>query len=126
MLVRLEERYKDLYTISDLERARSIIRQERDDEMIVAQYAEMAGNEILKNRNESLLNILNATATTAKNCRVWDAYEVGSEDMDIWIQAIAETSRGFIKFGAYLTDIWQIGATALDDYYVRFYTEYER
>lgn len=124
MLVRLEENYKDRYTVSDLERARAIIKQERDDEMLVAQYAEMAANEILKHGDTFLRRVLKATAHTAKNCRVWDAYDIGSCDMDVWIDAIAETSDGFIKFGAFLTSIWQIGGgTDMDDYYVRYFRE---
>lgn len=124
MLVKLEERYKEFYTINDLERARAIIKQEREDEMTCAQYAEYAGNEILKGGRDFLRQILKATARTAKNCRVWNAYDSDSEDMDIWIDAIAETSYGFIKFGAYLTDIWQAGAVDFKDkMYVRYYKE---
>ena len=41
MLVKLQDSYKDLYTLNDLERARAIIRMMREDESVVAEYAEM-------------------------------------------------------------------------------------
>ena len=124
MLVKLQERYKDFYTVSDLERARAVIRMMREDEEVVAGYAEYAVHEALKGKDDFLRRILKATAHTAKNRRVWDAYDNGSEDMDVWIDAIAETAFGFIKVGAYLSDIWQAGAVPFVQYmYVHYYTE---
>ena len=124
MLVRLQENYKDIYTVSDLERARAVIKMMREDESVVAEYAEMAVSEALNGRLDSLRRVLKATAHTAKNCRVWDAYELGSEDMDVWVNAIAETVFGFIRIGAYLSDIWQKGATPFSQHmYIKYYTE---
>ena len=124
MLVRLEEKYKDFYTISDLERARAVIKMMREDEEVVAGYAEYAVNEALKGRDDYLRRILKATAHTARNCRAWNAYDENSQDMDVWIDAIAETSYGFIKVGAYLSDIWQTGTIPYSQYmYVQYYKE---
>ena len=124
MLVRLEEKYKDFYTISDLERARAVIKMMREDEEVVAGYAEYAVNEALKGRDDYLRRILKATAHTARNRRAWNAYDENSQDMDVWIDAIAETSYGFIKVGAYLSDIWQTGTIPYSQYmYVQYYKE---
>ena len=124
MLVRLEEKYKDFYTIRDLERARAVIKMMREDEEVVAGYAEYAVNEALKGRGDYLRRILKATAHTARNRRAWNAYDENSQDMDVWVDAIAETSYGFIKVGAYLSDIWQTGAIPYSQYmYVQYYKE---
>ena len=110
MLVRLEEKYKDFYTVSDLERAKAIIKYERDDENTARDWAEYAVREALKRSGEFFCEILKATAHTAKNCRIWNKYSEDSQDMDVWIDAIARTSNGFIEVGAYLSDIWETGA----------------
>lgn len=124
MLVRLQENYKDIYTVSDLERARAVIKMMREDESVVAEYAEMAVNEALDCTGDYLRRILKATASTARNCRVWNAYDNESADMDVWVDAIAETSYGFIKVGAYLSDIWQKGAIPFSQHmWVVYYKE---
>lgn len=124
MKVKLEQGYKNHYTISDLERAKAVIKAEREDTETAAGWAEIAIREALKDRGDWLNKVLEASACTAKNCRAWDAYDTGTQDMDIWIAATAETDRGFIKIGAYLTDIWNTGS---EDYrnhmYISYYTE---
>lgn len=126
MLVKLQDNYKDLYTVNDLARARDIIKMMREDESVVAEYAEMAVNEALDGRGDYLRRVLKATASTAKNCRAWNAYDNDSQDMDVWVDAIAETDYGFIKVGAYLSDIWQKGAIPFSQYmWVTYYKESE-
>lgn len=124
MKVKLEDRYKDFYTIRDLERAREVIKYEKDDEYTAKDWAIYAVNEALKGKNDYLREILVASARTAKNCRAFDNYFEKSEDMDVWIDATAETSYGFIKIGAYLTDIWKAGAEDFKhNMYIRYYKE---
>ena len=81
----------------------------------------MAIREAIKNDegipNDYIVEIFKAEAHTAKNCRVWNAYgyidpeEANTQDMDVWIEFAAELEHGYIKGGAYLTDIWQTGGT---------------
>lgn len=125
MKVKLEKRYKEFYTINDLERAKEIIKQEKEDDDETAKgWAEYAINEALKGTWDYCMEILKAEAHTAKNCRVWNAYNDHSGDMDVVIEATAETQRGFIKVVAYLSDIWQTGANDYrNDMYVRYYKE---
>ena len=124
MKVKLEKNYKDHYTLSDLERARFIINYEKEDEYTVKDWAEYALREALKGKFDWLREVLKAEARTAKNCRAWNLYSDDSADMDVWIDATAETSYGFIKVGAYLSDIWQTGATEYQDkMYIRYFKE---
>lgn len=123
MKVKLERGYKEIYTIADVNRAKAIIKFEKDDEMPINDWAEYAVNEALKGTNDCFVSVLKAEAHTAKNSRAWDLYGEDTHDMDVWIKAIAETREGFIKIGAYLSDIWQSGAIEYKDkMYIGYYT----
>ena len=124
MKVRLEDRYKDFYTVRDLERARAIIKEEKEDTETAKGWAEYAVREALGNTSDYLIEVLKADARTAKNRRAFDAYFEKSEDMDVWIRATAETRYGFIKVGAYLSDIWQTGAVKYKEHmHIEYFTE---
>lgn len=110
MKVALEKNYRRKYTLEDLDRAKMVIAAEKEDEETAIGWAEYAANEALKDSDDYLVRIIEATATTAKNRRAYNAYGEGSEDMDVWIEGIARTEWGFLEFGAYLSDIWQSGA----------------
>lgn len=121
MKVTLEKDYRKYYTLDDLDRARKVIAAEKEDESTVKEWAEMAIHEALKNDDgiydDYIVEIFKAEAHTAKNHRVWNAYgycdpeEANTQDMDVWIKFAAETEKGYIKGGAYLSDIWQTGGT---------------
>ena len=110
MKVKLDKNYRDLYTLSDLERAKAVIKFMKEDSSTVKEYAEYAIREALKDTDVFDREIITAEAHTAGNRRVWDAYGEGTASMDVWITALARTSEGFIECGAYLTDIWNTGA----------------
>lgn len=124
MKVTLQKDYKALYTLEDLERAKMIIAEEKEnDEETAKGWAAYAIREALKGTKHIDREIITATATTAKNYRVWNAYGDNTGDLDVWIEATAETSDGFAKIGAYLSDIWQSGAVEYKQYmYIRIAT----
>ena len=121
MKVTLEKNYRKYYTLEDLDRARKVIAAEKETDYTPKEYAEMAIREALKNddgiADDWIVEIFKAEAHTAKNHRVWNAYgycdpeEANTQDMDVWIEFAAELEHGYIKGGAYLTDIWQTGGT---------------
>ena len=111
MKVSLEEHYRDRYTLSDLERAKRVIAYEKEDEETAKGWAVYICNEWYKNDySGSCIEVLKAVAHTARNGRAWNLYDNESGDMDVWIDAVIETTKGFLKCGAYLSDIWQSGA----------------
>lgn len=111
MKVKLDKNYRELYTLSDFERAKAVIKfMKEEDSSTVKEYAEYAVREALRDTGVYDREIITAEAHTAGNRRVWDAYGEGTASMDVWIEALARTSEGFIEFGAYLTDIWQTGS----------------
>ena len=111
MKVNLDKDYREWFTISDLEKAKEVIRYMKDDESSVKDYAEMAVEHVLlrEDRYETLVRIIEADAVTEPNGRIYDQYgETGR--MDVWLNITARTDRGYLEVGAYLTDIWQIGS----------------
>lgn len=120
MKVKLDKDYRKLYTLEKLDMAKAVIAAEKEDEMSAKDWAEYAVREALRNEDESPVEILKAEARTAMNCRAWNKYGE-TEDMDVWISFVAETTKGFIKGGAYLTDIWESGGTEYKQHmYIRW------
>ena len=109
MKVSIEKGYRDIYTIADVRRAKAIIAAEKDDEMSAKDWAEYAVKEALTGTDDCIDRIIEATAHTARNSRIWNCYSDESFDMDVLIEAIARTRFGFVEIEAYLTDIWHTG-----------------
>jgi len=112
MKVNLSKSYKEFFTISDLEKAREVIKCMKEDVFSVKEYAEMAVQHVLlkEDRYETLVRIIEANAEVRSNGRIFDAYGYGSGRMDVWLDITARTDRGYLEVGAYLTDIWSIGS----------------
>ena len=123
MRVKLEKNHKDFYTVADLERAKEVIAFEKEDEITVKEWAEYAVNTAVKKYEDYgyCVEVFKAEAHTAKNFRAWNLYGDGTQDMDVWVEATAETVDGMIKVGAYLSDIWQTGAV---DYTSHMFVRY--
>lgn len=119
--------YKKYMTISEVEAAKAMIAEQREEEETTAGWAEYAVREALKDTGDYLDRILEAKAEINRNCRVWNAYNLDSGKLDIWIEATARTERGFIIVGAYLSDIWQTGATPYKQHmWIRYFPEQKR
>lgn len=110
MKVKLEKNYRRYYTLEDLDRAKMVISSVKEDESTVEEYAEYAVNEV-SDRFGGCMEVIRATAQTAKNSRAWDAYGEGTETMDVWVEGLARTFDGYLEFGAYLSDIYASGVT---------------
>ena len=120
MKVTLPKNYKEQYTIAQVEQMKAVIAAEKDDTETVKGWATYAVNEAIKDDIDCIVEIYKATAETCMNNRAWNAYSEDTGMVDVWIEAVAETSKGFVKVGAYLSDIWQTGA---EDYRTRMYVE---
>lgn len=109
MKVTLEKDYRRLYTLEDLDEAKQVIKHLKDYDETARSAAESAAQHILWQRGGDFLDrIVEATAETAKNRRVWNWYGDNTGEFDVWIQFIARTGKGFLEGGAYLTDIWSL------------------
>ena len=124
MKVTLEKEYRKLYTLEELDHAKAVIQFEKEDEETAKGWAEYAAREALSGTDDYCVRILEASAETAKNRRAWDLYGDNTASMDVWISFIAETANGFLKGGAYLSDIWQSGAVEYRQHmYIRYFKE---
>ena len=122
MKVKLEENYRKLYTLEDLDAAKIVIACESGDEETAKGWAEYAAREALSGCNDYMVRVIEASARTARNRRAWNAYGEGSKDMDVWIVALVETTKGYVKLGAYLTDIFDSGQKKYqDEMYIQRY-----
>lgn len=123
MKVKLDKNYRSIYTLEELDMAKAVISNEKEyDEESPKGWAEYAAVEALKGEDEYLVEVLSAEATTAKNRRIeWDRFCEGSGQMDVYIRFLAETTKGFIRGGAYLSDIWESGGTEYKQHmYIRW------
>lgn len=120
-----EKRYVTAY---EYEKSRDIIRDMRDDESTPAEYLKIA-IKALSGVYDA--DVIKADAKVACNRRVWDAYSVGSEQLDVYIEGVAkvesESGPAYIECGAYLSDIWQLtgdqdaDATTTSMFYLTWY-----
>ena len=115
MKVSMYKDYKNL-TLNQIDQMKAVIAAEKEDEETAKGWATYAINEALKDEIHSIVEIYKATAETALNNRIWNAYGEGTGYADVWIEAVAETTAGFVKVGAYLSDIWQTGAQPYNNF----------
>jgi hypothetical protein len=125
MNVTMSKESKRIITLEEAHIARAIISGMKEDESTVAEYAKYAVNAACKGLCHE---VFKASAEIAKNCRINDLYFEGSKNLDVWIEATAQTSDEFCVIGAYLSDIWSLDGDnsaqiAKDHMYVRIFTE---
>ena len=109
MKVTFRKDYKKYLTVSEYETAKQIISEMKDDESTPAEYAEYAVNAIGGAYNIGYcVKVYSCSAEIAGNCRANNFYNDDSGTLDIWLSGVAECSDGFVKFGAYLTDVWSL------------------
>lgn len=127
MKVTLPKDYRKRFTLEQMDIARRISRDMKDDTSTPAEYIVYAVNDWLRaaHKHDYCEEVLKATAQFEGNCRIYEAYGEGTDCMDIWIDATVRTGAGFLVIGAYLTDIWEISSETshADHYYARYYTE---
>jgi hypothetical protein len=126
MIVKMPKNYETWMTVEKVAIAKKLIRYEKEnDDCSVKEWAIYAICEALRDRDDYDIGaegILTCSAEIGGNNRVWDAYFEGSKDLDIWIKATAKTGNGYTEIGAYLSDIWQTGATPYADHmYIAYY-----
>lgn len=66
--------------------------------------------------------ILKVEAEIAKNGRVWDRYDEGTEDIDVWLKIKAfDGCLNFYDIGVYLSDLWDISRENEDEIKEKMY-----
>ncbi len=124
MKVALPKDYRKLFTLEEMDIARKIIHDMKDDDFTPALYAEIAIDHWLRHHtaDDGRVTVLTATAEISKNRMAWNAYSDNSRQMDIWVRVVAKTYDGYLELGAYLTDIWSIAPDT--DFTDRMFAQY--
>lgn len=127
MKISITNEMKKVITIADMPAVRKVIESMKDDTCTVKEYAEAAARIASGNAD---VKVLECSAEIAGNCRVWDRFDIGTAQYDVWVKFTAIINNGFggiIMGGAYLSDIWE--ATGDNDeelrahMYIRKFTE---
>ena len=127
MKVKITEETKKAITVAQLKKAKEIVKAFADPDNEgpneTVEYFKVA---VRAASGDDVVDVLKVEARIARNCRVWDAmWGEDTEDLDVWIEGIAETWSGIYKVGAYLTDIWNISSEdkQTDKMYIRKFVE---
>lgn len=111
MKVKLEDNYRDIYTVAEYEQAKRVIEASKEDTMPAKEYAIMAVREVLRANCEfANWEILKVTAETCKNLSIaWDGFCEGSGLFDVLLSITVKLSfTQFAEIYAKMSDIWQI------------------
>ena len=107
MKVSITNEMKKVITIADMPAVRKVIESMKEDTNTVKEYAEMAAR--IAGGNNSV-KVLECSAEIAGNRRVWDRFDIGTAEYDVWVNFTAVIANGYggiIMGGAYLSDIWE-------------------
>ena len=102
-------------TIAEMPIVKRIITEYKEDECTAKEYAAIVARMIT---GDNCVEVINAEAQIAKNCRIYNQYGEDSADLDVWIdfRAYSEYKDCFIIGGAYLSDICNFcGISEIDE-----------
>lgn len=106
MKVKITSESKKYLYAYQLPAARKIVEDLKEDTGLET-YCQMAAR--VASGSNAEFELFKMEAEIAGNCRVYNAYDSDSENLDIWITFYAyHFYEGFYKIGVYLTDIWKI------------------
>ena len=102
MKVKMTDESKKIITMSELKIAKQIISDLKESE----ETEEECIKTSIAHTGSWCETIYKSSARIAKNCRILNFYSDESKDIDVWIEAEAKTSDGFMIIGFYLSDAW--------------------
>lgn len=114
MKVAMMKEWKRYFTVIESENAKEIIRQCKEDEISVADYAMMAARVAM---GACTPEILKCSAEVVKNSNTeYDRWFEGSGHLDVYIKFYAfDLYKGFYSCGICLSHIWDITGDNTDD-----------
>lgn len=108
MKVIIEKECREYFTVAEMDAAKQIVKEMKDDSFGIKNYAEMA-LICAFNNNTYGMQIYEASAKVARNKDVYDRFFDGSKSLDVWIEATAKLNiDSFVEIGFYLSDAWEI------------------
>lgn len=128
MIVKITNESKKWMTVYELEQAKIIIQQFKEDDSM-ADLCQIAARIASKSVYDGF-EILRSSAEIARNCRIQNMYHENSGELDVWIKCYAfNDCIGFYDIGAYYSDLVQYDGTEetaeriRDNMYIREFEE---
>lgn len=103
MKISITKESKQYLTVNEFEIAKRIVKEfAATTSETVEEYARQAAYIV----DGTVEEVYKATASIARNNRVYNALATDTESLDVWIDATAKTQNGFVIVGAYLSGLW--------------------
>ena len=116
MKVTFTKEMKEVITIAQATAVKKVIECMKEDTGL-KDYAKSAVSYA-----KAYGEILKVEAEIAKNRRVWDRYDEGTEDIDVWLKIKAfDGCLNFYDIGVYLSDLWDISNDNSDEIKEKMY-----
>ena len=114
MKVNLTAEMKKFITVAEMPAVKYVMEYAKEDAYSAKDWAKVATRIVF---DDNGAKIIEATAKIAKYQRVWDTFDEGTKDIDVWIEftAFSEYRSSFIIAGVYLTDLWQLTTDNADE-----------
>lgn len=124
MRIKITEDMKRVITLSEenaVKLVQNCMKEQKNLQWEAERALELASNNTIH-------EVLKVDAEIAKNSRVWDFYNEGTECIDILVTAYGfDYFEGFYSVSFYLSDIWQLGSENQEEIkakmYIRKYTQ---
>lgn len=109
MIVKITNESKEWMTINELDHAKVIIQEFKDDDSLM-DLCQIAAK--VASRSIYTFEIFKSSAEISGNIRIRDALHDGSGKLDVWFECYAYNSNiGFYMIGAYYTDLIKYDGT---------------
>lgn len=100
--------YKRIFTLENLEGIKAIKASFDPDNWLPTIDCEGRQALALASHRRYDAEILTASATWCKNCRIWDFYADGSGDVDVWLEFRAMGDNKAYDIRVCLSDLYQM------------------
>lgn len=109
MKITISKDSKRILTLSDMEGFK--IMKESFKEQEQKDFDWEAASAIALASDNKVSNVIKYECELSKNSRIYNYYGEGTGQLDIWFTIYAfDSYYGFYSVGAYLSDIWSLGA----------------
>lgn len=134
MKVNITKESRKWMTVEELDYAKKIVKDMKDDGFTPMEYAKMAADSVLWHKrfgehSDSVRRVLEASAEICRDYKIpVEQFGEGCGYLGVWIDATVETWSGFMKIGCLLSDIWALGTDEaardlIDHSWIRYYAE---
>ena len=106
MKTTLPKNYRERFTLEELDIAKTIIADMKEDTSKPAEYARAA---LINFANDNGVEIVQASAEIGRNCFVsFNRYSEGTRDFDVYIHFVGRSQSAYYDGFVPLSEIWDI------------------